>query len=120
MTEAVEIVINLAEVAGTELCVSVLDGNRVHDAIAAALEGNQQVILDFSRVRRLTTAFLNAAVGQLYNEYDEDQVRNLLLPPQGASQDQLRLLKRVVDNAKAFFSDPERIRSVVRDEVGDD
>jgi hypothetical protein len=80
-------------------------------------------IASFSRflgVSRMTTAFLNAAVGQLYNEYDEDTVRARLAPPINASADHLRLLKRVVDNAKIFFADKDRARQALTDQTGDE
>lgn len=85
----------------------------LHNAIADALDRGEKVALSFAGVARLTTAFLNSAVGQLYNEYSEEQVRNGLMPPEGATPEQLSLLKRVVDNAKRFFADQAKINQIV-------
>lgn len=110
----------ITRVTGSAVCVSIEDGTRLHDAIVARIAEGSQVALSFQGVKRLTTAFLNAAVGQLYNEYDEDFVRRHLLPPEDANQDHLRLLKRVVDNAKLFFADPDRARRAWADHIGED
>lgn len=108
----------LTDVVGSEFCVSIEDGQTVHGVLADLFDRGEPVTVSFEGVKRLTTAFLNAAIGQLYNEYPEEEVRRLLRPPEDASQEQLRLLKRVVDNAKSFFA--ERMRGPMRDELGDD
>ncbi len=112
--------LGITEVVGSSICVSIEDGTRVHDAIVSAFNEGRPVALSFAGVGRLTTAFLNAAIGQLYNEYDEDRVRAGLLPPVEASQEQLSLLKRVVDNAKRFFAERDRISGIVADHRGDE
>ena len=109
----------ITEIVGSSICVSIEDGSRLHDAIIAALGRGERVSLSFEGVSRLTTAFLNSAVGQLYNEYSEEQVRTALAPPVQATPEQLGLLKRVVDNAKRFFADPVRISGIVADTRGD-
>lgn len=118
MTSQSEI-LRITQVVGSNVCVSIEDGTRLHDAILAAFSTNRPVALSFEGVARLTTAFLNASVGQLYNEFEEDDVRRRLLPPVGASQEQLSLLKRVVDNAKRFFADRDRINGIVTDARND-
>lgn len=119
MAPAAPLKLGITEVVGSSICVSIEDGTRLHDAILAAFQRGNPVALSFAGVGRLTTAFLNAAVGQLYNEFDEAEVRERLLPPVGASPEQLSLLKRVVDNAKRFFADRDRINGIVADTRGD-
>ncbi len=111
--------LRITEVVGSSICVSIEDGTRLHDEIVAAFSRGEAVTLSFDGVGRLTTAFLNAAVGQLYNEYNPEQLRALLHPPVAASPDQLGLLKKVVDNAKRFFADRERIDDIVSVRRGD-
>lgn len=110
----------ITQIVGSGICVSIEDGNRVHDVIVDRLNSGERVVLSFLGVSRMTTAFLNAAVGQLYNEYDEATVRSRLAPPIDASQDHLRLLKRVVDNAKIFFSNQDLARKALANQVGDE
>jgi len=64
------------------------------------------VVISFSGVTRLTTAFLNAAVGRLYGELTADQIREHLAPPADCEPMHLSLLKLSVDRAKSYFRDP--------------
>jgi hypothetical protein len=99
--------VRIAETAGTDVCVASEDGQKVYDAIAEAIASGDQVQLSFEGVEDLTSAFLNAAIGQLYGEFDEELLKERLLPPVGASDEDLILLKRVVQRAKQYFSDPK-------------
>ncbi|MBM3300876.1 MAG: STAS-like domain-containing protein, partial [Deltaproteobacteria bacterium] len=60
------------EIVGSELCVAADDGQKVYEQIAAALKQGWGVQLSFRNVTSLTSAFLNAAVGQLYGEFSPD------------------------------------------------
>ena len=104
--------ISIFEVVGNPLCVASSDGQKVYDRLSTALEKERHVALSFHNVTTLTSAFLNAAIGQLYGEFSEEQVR-ALLTIEDVEQDDLALLKRVVDNAKLYFRDPERFDKVV-------
>ncbi|MDE0014644.1 MAG: STAS-like domain-containing protein [Candidatus Poribacteria bacterium] len=116
-----EIRISIFEVVGRPLCVASGDGQKVYDRLNAALETGREVALSFRNVTTLTSAFLNAAIGQLYGTFSEEQVR-AQLKVEDMEQDDLALLKRVVDNAKLYFKDPERFDKVVEEtqENGDD
>lgn len=100
MSEAIRI--SIFEVVGSSLCVASGDGQKVYERLNAALEADRDVVLSFDNVTALTSAFLNAAVGQLYGTFTQEQIRSLL-KVEDAEQDDLALLKRVVDNAKLYF-----------------
>lgn len=106
--------ISIFEVVGSPLCVASSDGQKVYERINTALEANRDVVLSFHNVTTLTSAFLNAAIGQLYGPFSEEQIRNLL-EVEDAEQDDLALLKRVVDNAKLYFKSPEKFNQAVRE-----
>ncbi len=116
-----DIKISIFEIVGSSLCVASDDGQKVYDRLDAALKADRIVALSFHNVTTLTSAFLNAAIGQLYGTFSEEQVRNQL-KVEDMEQDDLALLKRVVDNAKLYFKDPERFDKVVEEtqENGDD
>ena len=116
-----DIRISIFEVVGSSLCVASGDGQKVYERLSAALEKNRGVILSFHNVTTLTSAFLNAAIGQLYGTFSEEQIR-AQLKVEDMEQDDLALLKRVVDNAKLYFKDPKRFDKVVEEtqENGDD
>jgi len=61
--------IQIASLVGSNLCIASDDGEKVHDAIVAALRNGKKVRLSFEGVEDLTSAFLNTAVGQLYGEF---------------------------------------------------
>lgn len=113
--------INLSvfEIVGNPLCVASDDGQRVHDRICAALKDKRKVILSFLNITSITSAFLNAAIGQLYGEFSEDDIRGGLQVADMA-QDDLALLKRVVDTAKAYFRDREGFSRAVDEVLGDE
>ena len=114
-----DIGIFIFEVVGSPLCVASSDGQKVYDRIAAALKADREVALSFRNVTTLTSAFLNAAIGQLYEAFSEKQIRSKL-KVEDMEQDDLALLKRVVDNAKVYFKDPQRFDQVVRETLEDE
>ena len=113
-----DIRISLFEIVGSPFCVASGDGQKIHDRLDVALEANQGVVLSFRNATALTAAFLNAAIGQLYGAFSEEQIQ-ALLKVEDAEQDDLALLKRVVDNAKLYFKDPKRYDQVVREVMED-
>ncbi len=113
------IIISLFEVVGSPLCVASDDGQKVHDRLANALKEEHNVTLSFRNVTMLTSAFLNAAVGQLYGTFDENQIRSSL-KVEDMQPDDVALLKRVVDTAKLYFKDPQRFDQVIRETLEDE
>lgn len=109
-----EIKISMFEVVGSSLCVASDDGQKVYERINAAFDADRNVVLSFHNVTTLTSAFLNAAIGQLYGPYTEEKIRSLLRV-EDAEQDDLGLLKRVVDNAKLYFKNPKKFNRAIRE-----
>ena len=112
------IAIKVLEVVGSKLCVASSDGQKVHDQIAAALNAGKQVQLSFSNVESLTSAFLNAAIGQLYAEFSEQKIR-ATLSVSDMTPDDVELLKRVVEAAKQYFKNPNRVKKIVEETLGE-
>jgi hypothetical protein len=112
------IAIKVLEIVGSKLCVASSDGQKVHDQIATALKAGKQVRLSFSNVESLTSAFLNAAVGQLYSEFSEQKIRAALSVSE-MTRDDVELLKRVVEAAKQYFKSPEQTKKIVGGTLGE-
>lgn len=110
-----EIPVRVFDIVGGPLCTSSDDGQLVHDRIAPLLRQGKRVALSFAQVDTVISAFLNAAVGQLYGEFKEEEIRDRLALRDMAPED-LVLLKRVVENAKAYFKDPKRFAQAVGEE----
>jgi len=109
-----DIRMSIFEVVGSSLCVASSDGQKVFDRLAPALKAQRRVTLSFHNVTTLTSAFLNAAIGQLYGTFSGEQIRSQL-KVENMEQEDLALLKRVVDTAKLYFKDPQRFDQVVRE-----
>jgi hypothetical protein len=101
-----EVKISIATLVGGGICVSADDGNKVHAAVYEEIRKGNRIVISFSGITRMTTAFLNAALGQLYGEFSETEIRKHLAPPVDAEPWQLNRLKLVVDRAKSYFSNP--------------
>ena len=114
-----DIGISIFEVVGSPLCVASNDGQKVYDRLAAALEANRSTVLSFHNVTTLTSAFLNTAIGQLYGSFSEEKIRSRL-KVKDIDPDDRALLKRVVDNAKLYFEDPQRFEQVAREILEDE
>lgn len=113
------VIVRIFDIVGGPLCVSAEDGQRVHDKIVPLLRDGTKVVLSFEQVETLISAFLNAAIGQLYGEFSEDRIRELVSVRDMADEDQA-VLKRVVENAKAYFKAPKQFDQAWKEEVGDE
>lgn len=113
------VIVRIFDIVGGPLCVSAEDGQRVHDKIVPLLRDGTKVVLSFEQVETLISAFLNAAIGQLYGEFSEDRIKELVSVRDMADEDQA-VLKRVVDNAKAYFKAPKQFDQAWKEEVGDE
>ena len=114
-----EITLQIYEIVGSKFCVSPDDGQKVHDQIALALKNDLQVHISFANIERLISAFLNVAIGQLYGEFSEEILRTHLSVID-IEDDDLILLKRVIDTAKIYFKNPEMMNKIRRQALGDE
>lgn len=111
-------IIKVTDVVGP-LCISADDGQMVHDCLAKFLQNESQVAVSFNGVKTIISAFLNAAIGQLYGEFSEEEIRKYL-SVDGLEQEDLALLKRVVDNAKIYFQNQKQFDAAWKSEVNDE
>lgn len=107
-------------IIGTGQCTASDDGDKVYESVVSHLKKNERVLLSFEGVQDLTTAFLNAAVGRLYNGDFPYEFLAAHLLPVDASNDDLGYLKRVIERAKAFFDNPENFEDAENEAFGDD
>lgn len=114
-----EIRVRVYDVVGGPLCVSAEDGQKVYEKIAPLLRQGLKVSLSFDQVETMISAFLNAAIGQFYGEFMEEQIREQLSVRE-MDQEDLALLKRVVENAKTYFRNPKEFDQAWKEEVGDE
>ncbi len=109
----------IADMIASPLAVSTEDGQKIHDAVAAEIRVGGKVSLSFRGIQTLISAFLNSAVGQLYGEFSDEEIRNCL-SIQEMEPDDAVMLKRVIDNAKLYFSHRESFDQAWKEEVNDE
>lgn len=110
--------INIVNVIGDNYGVEAGDGQKVYDLIKRAFDQKHKVILSFHNMIMLTTAFLNTAVGQLYKDYDQQTIRELLQLDALSDSGKISL-KRVVEAAKKFYNDPDALQKSIDDILGE-
>ena len=98
--------IKINEVIGGNFAVTTDDGNLVFNLLDKNLEEQKKTKLDFSEVIVLTTAFLNAAIGQLYSKYKSEEISPYLKLINVADEDKI-LVKKVTERAKEYFANKE-------------
>lgn len=111
--------IQVFDIVGGDLCVSSDDGQLVHDKIAELLRKKHNVIVSFKNIKTLITAFLNAAIGQLYDEFSEEDIQTYLSVEDMTSDHEMSL-KRVIKNAKIYFENREPFDDAWKEEVSDE
>jgi len=80
-------------------------GQKIYDQIAAAFNEGQRVILSFRNLERLTWLVVFTAIAQLYENFPEQQIENKLKFVD-IRQDDLDLIKRVVEVKKDYLKEP--------------
>lgn len=112
--------LKIYDIVGGPIWVSTEDGQKVYEKIVAAFKAGRTVDLSFANRENLITAFLNAAVGQLYNgDYtDEFLQENLALVE--ITEDDRAMLTRAIDNAKRYFANRANYDAAWKAEVGDE
>jgi len=113
-----EISISVFNIVGNPFCVDAEDGQKVYVILQKALKEGKKVIISFQNVEMLTTAFLNTAIGQVYRDFSEDVAKNSLSVENLSPEDMIHL-KRVIDTAKIYYKDPERLQKSINDILGE-
>jgi len=96
-------IIRIFDEVGGSSAISVDDGSNVFQKIDSAFSQGLPVTLDFQNIDLIITAFLNAAIGQLYSKYSSEELNENLELINIKSED-IRLFKKVIERAKEFFS----------------
>ncbi len=108
--------ISVFELVGGNAAVSSEDGEALFAQIAKAFEHNVKVVLDFENVELITSTFLNAAIGQCYGERDGAYIKEHLAV-ENMEKDDMVLLKMVVERAKEYFRDKEKMEKSLKESL---
>ncbi len=108
--------IKINEVIGGNFAVTTDDGNLVFKLLDKNLAEKLKTKLDFSEIIVLTTAFLNAAIGQLYSKYKSEEIAPYLKLTNVADEDKI-LFKKVTERAKEYFADKKTFEKNSNDAI---
>ena len=97
--------------------IRVEDGCLVYGQIAAALKQGEEVDLSFAGRGYMITAFLNAAIGQLYNGDFPTEFLKEHFHCVDTSEEDIEKINRVTANAKRFYAAQAAYSSILREEV---
>lgn len=99
-------VINIFDITG-KFAMTADEGREVYSRIVNEFQKGETVLLDFKNIEQSISAFLNPAIGQLYGNYSQEQIRSLLKLQNMSPGDQ-HILRIVVENAKKTFSGDDK------------
>lgn len=95
------------------------EGLPVYNSIIEAFKKGKVVTLDFEGVDMLTTAFLNVVIGDLYKDYNSEELKSKLTLV-NYTEPTAKRIKKVTDNAKLFYKDESSYKKEVEDVLNGD
>ena len=111
----------IKEIIKGDIAVSTSDGDIVYNLINDNLKNHQTITVDFSGISIMTTAFLNAAIGQLYsNPIYSDEFLNKYLNLKNVEKEDRILFSEVVKRAKEYFKDKDRFEDSANSVINGD
>lgn len=98
----------ISKIIKTNFAVTTEDGNSIFQLLNSNLNVGKKIVLDFDGINLMTTAFLNAVIGQLYsnNAYSSDFLNENLELVNVQDSDK-HLFPMVVKRAKEYFAHKE-------------
>lgn len=113
-TKEVNAILKVREYTVLDIAVSSDEGDKVNKCIRSLLEQYPKVTIDFSGITLLTSAFLNAAIGQLYNDFSSEELASRL-SLSNVNKDDLPLFKKVIDRAKEYFKNEKEFSKTTKE-----
>lgn len=99
----------IRDVVGSANWIQVVDGTKVYEQILPALKDGKNVELSFKGRTFVITAFLNAAIGKLYNgQFSEGDIARLSYADTDESD--MEKVNRVIANAKIYYNNNPEFR----------
>lgn len=111
--------ITIADLIGKPRAIAAADGEMVFKEIYPLLKSGTPVVLSFAGIRMVITAFLNAAIGKLYNDLPEEEIERLLevIDLEEAFQPALAHARTW---SKAYYADPESLDRSIKEVMEDE
>lgn len=96
------ILVKVKDVINKKIATNPTGGEKVFDLIKHTIDKGDCVTLSFDGIELMTTAFLNTALGKLYEIFDETIIKEKLIIV-GIDDDDKHIVDRVVKVAKGYY-----------------
>lgn len=96
-------IIDIFNIIEGNFAVTTVDGETLYEIIRKNIQDQHETTLDFARISIVTTAFLNAAIGQLYRIYKSEDIKPYLRLTNVDDED-LILFQKVTSRAKQYYA----------------
>ncbi len=108
-----EIYLLLKDILQHDTAITYEDGEKVYALIFQALTEEKKVILDFQGITLVIPAFLHAAIGELYKDFDNDFLNSHLILKNIEGTNKV-LLDMVIKYTKQYITDPEAFERAIK------
>ena len=108
-----EIHLLLKDILQHDKAITYEDGEKVYVLISQALTKEKKVILDFQGITLVIPAFLHAAIGELYKDFNSDFL-NSHLTFINIEETNKALLDMTMELAQEYFSNPEVFERAIK------
>jgi hypothetical protein len=110
-TKSMEI-IRVNDLIGSRFCISSGRGEKLYEAIRLALLTGKKAYISFDNIADISSAFLDSAIGELYNgEFPKKELMEKITI-KGLKRDDMFILSRVTERAEKFFRNPQEIETL--------
>ena len=87
-------------------------GSELYEVIRSALLKGKKLHISFYNISDISTAFLDSAIGELYNgEFSKKDIQEKI-KIRNLSEDDKFILDRVVERAEDYFKDPKKFELI--------
>lgn len=110
----------ISDVVGSEFCISPDSGQKVFETLRSTLGRGDRVHISFENIKSLSAAFLDSAIGQLYNGEIRDEILDEMLVFDNISPGRQLTVDRAIKEAKKYYKDPEGYTAKLKKIFSDD
>lgn len=118
MAQREAVALSVQEIIGSPYFSSAIDGLRVYESIRELILRGDHVLLSFEGYKDLTMAFLVAAVGSLYGDFDEHRIQQHLQVVDLSEGSRARL-NRAISTSKTYFANPAESIKALKEDAGE-
>lgn len=100
----------------SNIAVSMPIGDKLYQKLLEVWDSSDSIEIDFMNIDTLATPFFNASIARLLKDHTIDNLQQKL-KISNLSDGGRHLLNRVIDNAIAFYANPDRMAQLINTPV---